>query len=145
MIRILRFALPAWLLLEAAVTLTIASWLGPGRTLLLFVLGAAAGVALLRTAQFTLLSQVRRIFASGEAPLGGLLEGALRGAAGVLLIIPGFVSDLVAVILLIPQCRKRLVRRMSAGLGGERAEPPVIDGVFHRIDDPALPPRIERQ
>jgi UPF0716 protein FxsA len=146
MIRILRFALPAWLLLEAAVTLTIASWLGSGRTVLLFVLGAAAGVAVLRTAQFTVLSQMRRIFASGEPPLGGLLDGALRGAAGVLLIIPGFISDLAAVVLLIPYWRKRLVRRLSGGFGGEPAGPPVIEGDFRRIDDPALPaPRVERR
>ena len=146
MMPILRFAFPVWLLLEAAVTLTIASWLGSGRTVLLFVLGAATGIAVLRTAQFTLLSQLRRIFVSGEAPLGGLLDGALRGAAGVLLIIPGFLSDLAAVALLIPQLRKRLARRLSAGLGGEPAGSPVIEGDFHRIDDPALPaPRVERQ
>ena len=146
MIRILRFALPAGLLLEAVVTLTIASWLGPGRTLLLFVLGAAVGVAVLRTAQFTLLSRVRRIFTSGEMPLGGLLDGALRGAAGLLLIVPGFISDLAAVALLIPQLRKLLVRRLSAGFGGDPAGPPVIEGDFRRIDDPALPtPRVERQ
>ena len=142
--RILQLALPAYLLFEAFLTLTLASWLGPGLTLLLLVLGAAAGIAVLRTEKLALLTRLSRILTSGEPPLGGLLDGALRGAAGVLLIMPGVISDLAAAGLLIPALRKRLVRRVSTGLGGETAAPPVIEGNYRRIDDPALPaPRSE--
>ena len=142
--RILQLALPAYLLFEAFLTLTLASWLGPGLTLLLLVLGVAAGIAVLRTEKLALLTRLSRILTSGEPPLGGLLDGALRGAAGVLLIMPGVISDLAAAGLLIPALRKRLVRRVSAGLGGETAAPPVIEGNYRRIDDPALPaPRSE--
>jgi len=142
--RILRFALPAYLLLEAFLTLTLASWLGPEQTLLVLVLGVAAGIAVLRAEQFALLTRLSRILTSGEPPLGGLLDGALRGAAGVLLIVPGVISDLFALGLLIPPLRKLLVRRLSAVLGGETTGPPVIEGDYRRVDDPALPaPRSE--
>ena len=137
--RMLRFAIPAYLLLEAYATLTIASRLGPAATLLLLVLGAAAGVAVLRTAQFALLSRLRPILASGAPLLPELLDAALRAAAGFLLIIPGFVSDVIALGLLIPQLRQRLVRRLSAGSPADPASPVVIDGDYRRIDDPVLP------
>jgi UPF0716 protein FxsA len=137
--RILRSALPAYVLLEAFLTLTIASWLGPGPTLLLLALGVAAGIAVLRTEQFALLSRLSRIFTSGEPLFPGLLDGALRGAAGVLLIMPGFISDLAAAGLLLPPLRKLLVRRLSAGLSDETAGAPVIQGDYRRIDDPTLP------
>ena len=96
-------------------------------------------MAVLRTAQFALLSRLRPILASGAPLLPELLDAALRAAAGFLLIIPGFVSDVIALGLLIPQLRQRLVRRLSAGSPADPASPVVIDGDYRRIDDPALP------
>jgi UPF0716 protein FxsA len=136
--RALRLALPAYLLIEAFLTLAVASWLGPGRTLLLLVLGAAAGVAVLRTERFSLLSRLHRGLAAGEPLMPSLIDGALRGAAGVLLIIPGFISDLAAMGLLIPQLRRRMIRRLSVRLGNEPAPPVVIEGDYRKLNDPVL-------
>jgi UPF0716 protein FxsA len=137
--RMVGYVLPVYLLLEVALTVTIASWFGLGPTLLLLGLNVAAGIAVLRTEQFSLLLRLRRMSTSGEPLFVGLLDGVLRIAAGVLLIVPGFISDLVAAVLLIPRLRQRLVRRLSAGLGDASAEPSVIEGDYRRIDDPALP------
>jgi UPF0716 protein FxsA len=134
----LKLALPAYLLIEAFLTLAVGSWLGPGATLLLLVLGAAAGMAVLRTEQFSLLSRLHRILVAGDPLIPGLCDGALRGTAGLLLIIPGFVSDLAAIGLLIPQLRRAVVRRLSARLGNGSATPVVIEGDYRRVDDPAL-------
>ena len=133
-----KLALPAYLLIEAFLTLSVGSWLGPGPTLLLLVLGAAAGVAVLRTELFSLVSRLHHILSAGEPLVPGVLEAALRGAAGLLMIIPGFVSDLVAIGLLIPQLRRRMVYRLSAGLSSEPAAPVVLEGDYRRVDDPAL-------
>ena len=137
--RRLRLAVLAYLLIEGYATLTVAEWLGPGPTLLLLLVGAVAGGAVLRTAQFALLSQVRQGLASGAPVLPALLGGALRVAAGILLIIPGFISDLIAAGLLIPPLRRRLIRRLSAGSDGS-AGTVIIEGDYRRIEDAALPP-----
>ena len=137
--RALRYVLPAYLLIEGLVTLTVASWLGPGPTLLLLVIGVAAGVAVLRAEQFSLVSRLRQVLASGNPLISGLLDGILHGVAGVLLIVPGLISDLAAVGLLIPRLRQRLIRRLSAALGDEPAGPVVIEGDYRRVDLPALP------
>ena len=139
----LKLALTAYLLIEAFLTLAVGSWLGPGPTLLLLALGAAAGIAVLRTAQFSLLSGLRPVLASGEPLVPELLDASLRGAAGLLLIIPGFVSDLAALGLLIPQLRRGIVRRLSGGLDNEPAASVVIEGDYRRIDDP-MPAARER-
>ncbi len=141
--RPLRLALLGYLLIEGYATLAIAGWLGPGPTLLLLLLGAAAGGAVLRTTQFSLLSELRRSLAASEPALPALIGGALRAAAGVLLIIPGFISDLVAAGLLIPALRRQLIRRLAAA-ANRRTGPATIEGDYRRVEDTALPaPRRE--
>ncbi len=132
----LKLALTAYLLIEAFLTLAIASWLGPGPTFLLLALGAAAGISVLRTKQFSLLSGLRHSLAAGEALVPGLLDASLRGAAGLLLIIPGFVSDLAALGLLIPRLRRGIVRRLWGWLDNEPVASVVIEGDYRRADDP---------
>src|SRR5271163_3847894 len=132
----LKLALTAYLLIEAFLTLAVGSWLGAGPTLLLLALGAAAGILVLRTGQFSLLPGLRHSLAAGEPLVPGLLNASLRGAAGLLLIIPGFVSDLAAVGLLIPPLRRRMVSRLWAWFGNKAAASVVIEGDYRRVNDP---------
>jgi UPF0716 protein FxsA len=135
--QMLKLVLAVYLLIEAFLTLAVGSWLGPGPTLLLLALGAAAGISVLRTEQFSLLSGLRHSLAAGEPLVPGLLDASLRGAAGLLLIIPGFVSDLAALGLLIPQLRRGIVRRLWDWLDNEPAASVVIEADYLRVDDPA--------
>jgi UPF0716 family protein affecting phage T7 exclusion len=69
--------------------------------------------------------------------LPGLLHTSLRGAAGLLLIIPGFVSDLAALGLLIPQLRRGIIRGFLGWLDNEPAAAVlVIEGDYRSVDDP---------
>ena len=134
--QMLKLALTAYLLIEVFLTLAVGSWLGPGPTLLLLALGTFAGISVLRTEQFSLLSGLHHSLAAGEPLVPGLLDASLRGAAGLLLIIPGFVSDLAALGLLIPQLRRGVVRRLCGWLDNEPAASVVIEGDYRRVDDP---------
>jgi UPF0716 protein FxsA len=139
--QMLKIALTAYLLIEAFLALAVGSWLGPGPTLLLLALSAAAGISVLRTEQISLLSGLHHSLVVGEPLVPGLLDASLRGAAGLLLIIPGFVSDLAALGLLIPQLRRGIVRRLSGWLDTEPAAAVVIEGDYRRVDDP-MPARL---
>ena len=92
------------------------------------------------SARRAVLAVVRlsRIISKDVPLVPGLLDGALRGAAGVLLIVPGFISDLVAMGLLVPKLRRRLIHYLSARLGGEPITPMVIEGDYRRVDDLGL-------
>ncbi len=138
MTRLLRFALPAYLVAEAFVALQLAASIGAARTLLLLLLSAAAGVWVLRREQLEILRRLRRSVMAGQPARGGLFDGAARAAAGILLIIPGFISDAAALALLVPGVRRWLARRLTAAIGANPAAPIVIEGDYHRLDDPAL-------
>ena len=136
-----RMVLGAYLLVEISVTLEIAAWLGPGRTLLLLVLGALAGIAVLRWERGAFLSQLSRPDPLYGVFLQGLPERALRALAGLLLIVPGFVSDAAALILLIPRSRQWLIRRFTTRWAQHSPDPTIIEGEFRRVDDALLPER----
>jgi UPF0716 protein FxsA len=135
----MRIALGGYLLVEISVTLEIAAWLSPGRTLLLLILGALAGIAVLRRERGVFLSQLSRPDTLYGVFLQGLPERALRALAGLLLIVPGFFSDAAALILLIPQSRQWLIRRFATRWAQHSADPTIIDGEFRRVDDTLLP------
>ena len=139
MTRISRFAFPAYLLLEAFVTLEVAARLGAGLTLALLILGAAAGIAVLRQERLAVLTRLRRSLGAGQPLVPELFDSALRAAAGILLIVPGFLSDAAALALLSPPLRRMLLRRWRARFGQAASGPVVIDGSYRRIDDPRLP------
>jgi UPF0716 protein FxsA len=139
--RVWRFVLPGYLVLEAYVTLEVAARLGGGRTLLLLLLGVAAGVAVLRRERLSILKHLRRSAAAGGPIVPELLNGALRVAASILLIASGFISDGVGLALLIPALRRRLIIRFSTDFGSGRRSPVVIEGDYRQIDDPALEAR----
>lgn len=74
-----------------------------------------------------------------------LLDDMAMGLAGLLLMIPGLISDLAAVVVVIGPLRRRLARWLL----GSRAEPyaperdrdsqVTIEGQFHRVDDEQKP------
>lgn len=95
---------------EIAVFIQVGSWIGVGKTLLLVLASAVFGIWLVRTQGFAAATRVQAMIARGESPALGMLEGLALLAAGVLLLIPGFVTDVAAFALLIPPLRRGIIR-----------------------------------
>ena len=95
---------------EIAVFIQVGSYIGVGATLLLVLASAMFGMWLVRTQGFAAATRVQAMIAQGESPALGMLEGLALLAAGVLLVIPGFVTDLAAFALLIPPLRRGIIR-----------------------------------
>jgi len=136
-----RFALGAYLLLEIWAMLQVAAWLGAARTLLLLILGVLAGIAVLRGEKLAILSRLRHPGTLRDGLIPSLPDRALRAAAGLLLIVPGFISNVAALILLVPRARQWLIRRWAARFGGNAGRLTIIESEFHRVDDPRLTER----
>lgn len=98
---------------EIAGFVLVGGWIGLLPTLGLVLLSAALGVWLLgrqaRIAGRDLRGSLRDI----KMPVVTVAEGALVSFGAILLIIPGFFSDLAAVPLLIPQVRRALIAAVS--------------------------------
>jgi UPF0716 protein FxsA len=95
---------------EIAVFVQVGSRLGAGMTVLLVVVSAVVGVWLVRRQGLATAMRVQAKMARGESPALGMLEGLALLAAGVLLVIPGFLTDIAAFVLLIPPLRRGIIR-----------------------------------
>lgn len=106
-------------ILEIIGFIQVGDWIGAGPTIGLLVLSAVIGVLLIRHRGLTSLSRLQGGALGADAALGGVLDSVCVVLAGILLIVPGFLSDLVALVLLVPPLRRGLGRwligRLAAG------------------------------
>lgn len=89
------------------------------------VLAAVAGAVLLKEARFALLARLGAALAAGRFPLAALIDSARTVLAGLLLILPGVVSDALALALL-------LLPRAAPVEAPVRPRGPVYDGHWRR-------------
>jgi UPF0716 protein FxsA len=139
----------------------VGSEIGAIPTIVLLIMAGSIGMSILRKQSFDTLLRVNQRLQTGEVPAVEIFEGFILTLAAVLLIIPGFITDILALPLLIPQLRSLLVKRFlrtgyyqqhyyrqstytkntyeqntyeqSTGQTND-----IIDGEFKREDDPKL-------
>lgn len=99
---VILLALP---LIEIAVFVLVGSQIGVLPTIGLVVLSGLAGGILLRIQGFGILARIRRQVESGNDPSRELAHGVMVLVAGILLLIPGFVTDILGILLFIPPIR----------------------------------------
>jgi UPF0716 protein FxsA len=93
-------------LLEAVVLVRLSETMG-WWVLAWVVLAAVAGMALIKEARFALVARLAAGLAQGEFSINALTDSARTVVAGLFLIFPGVVSDLIALTLLLwPSPRK---------------------------------------
>lgn len=90
---------------ELAVLVQVAGSIGVLDTIGLLVVVSIVGVWLAKRAGLGVVNRMRRAQAAGEVPSRELMDGALIMMAAVLLVIPGFVTDVVGILLLLPPIR----------------------------------------
>ena len=109
--RLILFGYP---LVEILLLWWVASFTGWGIAILLIIAGFPAGAALMRNAaaKATLISTTPDTEKPKVARSAALMFGS-----GMLIMIPGFATDLIGVILLIPPIGNRVVRGLSSWIG----------------------------
>jgi len=98
-------------LIELYVLIRVGSGIGALPTILLSILTAVIGIWLVRHQGFGVLRRVRDLLDRGEVPAIEMMDGALILAAGLCLILPGFLTDSLGFLLLIPPLRRVLIAR----------------------------------
>ncbi|MDF1633062.1 FxsA family protein [Mycoplana sp. MJR14] len=101
-------------LLEIAGFVFVGGRIGIAYTLLLVVCSVLAGVAILRHQGFQALTRLRQRDLPRDMPAERFFDTAFVLLAGLLLIVPGFVSDAIALLLLVPFVRHILARRLAS-------------------------------
>ena len=138
--------------LELASLIWVGGHIGVILTILLVMLAGLAGMTVIRQTGMGIGSALRR--AGGRSDVTTIDAGVvfLRMMAGLLLLIPGFVSDAVALVVLLPPVTRWLAQRVIAPVDvqfrtstGERyGGGPVIEGEVMEIDG-SLPRPADRK
>lgn len=132
-------------LIELYILIQVGTVIGALSTILLCVLTAVLGAGLIRIQGLQTMMRARRNLERGEAPALEMFEGVGLALAGVMLLTPGFATDLLGFALLVPPLRRWMVlatlKRMHVvqapgrpGQPGTRESGRIIEGDWH--DDP---------
>ena len=103
-------------LIEIALFIQVGGAIGVWPTIGIVILTAVTGAVMLRRQGLAALRGVQSRLLAGENPGRLLADGAMILVAGVLLLTPGFLTDTIGLLLLIPAVRRWLFDRFAARL-----------------------------
>lgn len=137
-----------WPVTELFVAIKVADAIGVLFTVLLLIAGWPIGVWLLRAEGRSALRRLSAAVAAGRPPGREVLDGALVVVGGLLLILPGFITDVLGLGLLLPpgravarlgivrNLRSRVVVRATRFAG--RGKPGDVDSTATDVDSARL-------
>ncbi|WBA17744.1 FxsA family protein [Salinivibrio kushneri] len=108
--------------IEIGLFIQVGGWLGLWPTLALVLITAFVGASLVRSQGLMTLASVQDRLNRGELPAQQILEGVMLAVAGVLLLTPGFMTDAMGMLVLLPAPRaalaKQLMKRVTVSQAG---------------------------
>jgi UPF0716 protein FxsA len=147
--RVLPILILGAIMAEIAVMIAVGRWVGGLLVMVLLILDVFAGISVIRTTGLNLsqamqMGSTRPEFASNLAT-----SSLMRFIAGLLLIAPGFLSDVAALALLVPTFQGWVARRFSSHIevrsagwtAGPRQDGPIIEGEAVEISGEIIEPQ----
>ena len=123
-------------LIEIYLFIKIGSQIGAFNTVLLILTTAVAGVAYARYEGFNTLKSGISQLIKNEMPIYELISGATLAFAALLLIFPGFATDLIGILLMVPFTRRIILGRFIKKNKYKKDEVKnYIDGEFEELGE----------
>lgn len=139
-------------LVEIYLLIKVGGIIGALPTVFMVVFTAVLGAWLLRIQGFSTLARVRHTMERGGIPAMEMVEGAVLLVAGALLLTPGFFTDAIGFLCLVPSLRRGMIRWAmgrflmppggfggpASGAGGRSSRPQgptTLEGEYRREDD----------
>ncbi|MCW8333924.1 membrane protein FxsA [Vibrio sp. SCSIO 43135] len=129
-------------IIEIGLFIQVGGFLGLWPTIGLVLITAFVGASLVRSQGIQTLMSVQNRLNQGELPAQQIFEGVMLAVAGVLLLTPGFMTDALGMLVLLPAPRaviakylmsKMVVKNVSGGFaGGQFGQSPFEQDPFHR-------------
>ena len=121
-------------LIEIYLMIKIGSMIGAFNTIFLIFFTAITGVYFARLAGLNAIRSGFNQLIKNEIPIYEIISGATLAFAALLLIIPGFLTDLIGFFLIFPITRKILIKAVSSKFRKENNDN-VIEGNFEEIKE----------
>ncbi|MGP9791285.1 FxsA family protein [Roseinatronobacter sp. NSM] len=135
--------------IEIALFVQFGSEIGVIGTLAWVFASGAVGILLMRLEPYRNAEGVRAALAQDSSPASPMAHSALRMIGALLLVLPGFFTDAMGLLLLLPPVRNVLLARLVLHVRTARPRDDIIDGEYVRqpdmADDTTPLPRQEKR
>ena len=120
-------------IIEIYLFIKIGSQIGAINTVLLILLTAFVGLIYVRYEGFNTLKSAISQLMKNEIPMFEIMSGAALVVGAFLLILPGFLTDILGLLFVIPITRKIFFKKITSNYKDNNKK--IIDGEYEDIDD----------
>ena len=122
--------------IEIYLMIKVGGVIGAFNTILLIFFTAITGIYFVRIAGLSALKSGFNQLVKNEIPIYEMISGAALAFAALLLIIPGFLTDIVGFLLIIPITRKFLIKPISSKFSNKKNEDnDIIEGRIEKNEE----------
>ena len=120
-------------LIEIYLMIEIGAMIGAFNTIFLIFFTAITGIFFARLEGLNAIRSGFNQIVKNELPIYEIISGAALAFAALLLIIPGFLTDIIGFLLIIPITRKIFIRIISSKFNKKKVNKDFIEGEFEEI------------
>ena len=121
--------------IEIYLFIKIGSQIGAFSTISLIFITAFLGIIYARYEGFNTLKSGMSQIVKNEIPIYEIVSGAALAFAAFLLILPGFATDILGLLIIFPPTRKLLLKKVSTKYSENKKKQDIIEGEFEDIDE----------
>ena len=103
-------------LIELYVMISVGAEIGALSVILWTVLSAILGVALIRHQGLATMQNAQLQMQSGQTPEASVFDGVIIFIAGLMIMLPGLITDVLGLLILLPPVRKLLLEKSLSGM-----------------------------
>ena len=122
-------------IIEIYLFIKIGSQIGAFNTILLIFVTAFFGILYARYEGFNTLRSGMSQIIKNEMPVYEIISGAALAFAAILLILPGFATDLLGLLIIFPPTRKLIFKKVSNKQASNNTKQDFINGEYEEIDE----------
>ena len=117
-------------LVEIYLMIKVGGGIGAFNTIFLIFFTAITGIYFAKLQGLSALRSGINQLIKNELPIYEIISGAALAFAALLLIIPGFLTDIVGFLLILPFTRKFFIRNISSNFKSKKVEKDILEGEY---------------
>ena len=121
--------------IEIYLMIKVGGVIGALNTILLIFFTAITGIYFVKLAGLNTLRSGLGQIVKNEMPIYEIISGAALAFAALLLIIPGFLTDMIGFLLIIPVTRNFFIKSISSKFKKKESNENIIEGVIEKEDE----------